>query len=189
MASIPKQYHTIYVVCDTYRINSIKGGERQARGVSACYVLNGPDIKCLLCPYDSANFLRNGDNKEMLFNLIQQSIEDEETLGEEVVYFSNKVECKKITQYEAEVSHDLMNDREEADTKLVALARSSPLEPGNTVMIRSPSGDIAIVTRLPQCSDLTTAMGNQENYRRSIFRVVVSKSEKSAVGDARLFGE
>ena len=83
----------------------------------------------------------------MLFNLIQQSIEDDkETLGEKVVYFSNKVECKKITQYEAEVSHHLMSDHEEADTKLVALVRSSPLEPGNIVKIRSPFGDIAIVT-------------------------------------------
>eukprot|EP00112_Aurelia_sp_Birch-Aquarium-sp1_P008791 Seg1979.1 transcript_id=Seg1979.1/GoldUCD/mRNA.D3Y31 product="hypothetical protein" protein_id=Seg1979.1/GoldUCD/D3Y31 len=157
MASIPKQYQTIYVVCDTYRINSIKGGERQARGVSARYVLNSPDMKV---PYDFANFLRNGDNKEMLFNLIQQSIEDDkESLGEKVVYFSNKVECQKITQNEAEVSHELMSDHEEADTKLVALVRSSPLQPGNTVMIRSPSGDIDIValflgTRFPQCSDI-----------------------------------
>ena len=61
------------------------------------------------------------------------------------------MECKKITQYEAEVSHHLMSDHEEADTKLVALVCSSPLEPGNTVMIRSP---FTIVTRVRQCSDI-----------------------------------
>ena len=38
-----------------------------------------------------------------------------------------------------------MSDHEEADTKLVALVRSSTPQPGNTVMIRSPSGDIDIV--------------------------------------------
>lgn len=33
MTSIPKPYQTIYMVCDTYRINCIKGGERQQGGV------------------------------------------------------------------------------------------------------------------------------------------------------------
>ena len=30
--SIPKQYSTIYVACDTYREQSIKAGERRLRG-------------------------------------------------------------------------------------------------------------------------------------------------------------
>lgn len=128
------------MVSDTSKINTIKVSERQARGVSARYVFNSPEMKV---PYD---FLRIGDNKEMLFNLIQQSIEDDrKSLGEKVVYFSNAVGCKKITRNEVEVSHELTSDHEEADTKLVALARSSPLQPGNTVMIRSPSGDIDII--------------------------------------------
>ena len=97
-------------------------------------------------PYDFDNFLKNRDNKEMLFNLIQQSIEVEnESLGEKFLYFSNKVECKKITQNAAEVSHELMSDYEEADTKLVALVHSSRLQPGNTAMIQSLSGDTDII--------------------------------------------
>ena len=82
----------------------------------------------------------------MLFNLIQQSIEDaKESLREKVLYFSNKAECKKISQNAAEVSHELMSDYEEADTKLVALVRSSTLQAGNTAIIRYPSGDADIV--------------------------------------------
>ena len=62
MASIPSQYTTIFIVCDTYKDNSIKGGERQARGVSERYVLTSPDMKV---PYDFTSFLRNGENKQM----------------------------------------------------------------------------------------------------------------------------
>ena len=64
MASVPKHFKIIYMVCDTYKINSIKREEPET---------SGPSTKV---PHDFANFLHNGDNKEMLFNLIQQSIEE-----------------------------------------------------------------------------------------------------------------
>ena len=70
IATVPSQYTTIYIVCDTYKDNSIKGGERQARGSSERYVLTSPDMKV---PYDFAGFLRNGENKEMLFKLIRKN--------------------------------------------------------------------------------------------------------------------
>lgn len=35
MVSIPSQYTTILIVCDTYKDNSFKGGKSQARGVCA----------------------------------------------------------------------------------------------------------------------------------------------------------
>ena len=143
IASVPKHFKIIYMVCDTYKINSIKREERETRGLSTRYVLNSPDMKV---PHDFANFLRNGDNKEMLFNLIQQSIEQaKKSLGERIVYFSNKANCKKITQYEAVFSNQLKSDHEEADTKLVALVRARTLQPGQSVMILSPSGEIDIL--------------------------------------------
>ena len=41
--------------------------------------------------HDFVGFLRNGSNKEMLFDLIQQSIEeDRASLEDKTVYFSNK---------------------------------------------------------------------------------------------------
>ena len=82
----------------------------------------------------------------MLFNLIQQSIEEaKKSLGERIVYFSNKANCKKITQYEAVFSHQLKSDHEEADSNLVALVRARLLQPGQSVMIRSPSEEIDIL--------------------------------------------
>ena len=42
-------------------------------------------------PHDFAGFVRNGSNKEMLFDLIQQSIEEDRANPEDrTVYFSNK---------------------------------------------------------------------------------------------------
>ena len=67
MSTVPYQYTTIIIVCDTYHDNSIKGAERQTRGISEGYILTSPDMKV---PYDFTSFLRNGENKEMLFNLI-----------------------------------------------------------------------------------------------------------------------
>ena len=95
VASLPRQYTTIYNACDTYSRKSIKGGEREARGESERYVLASPDMKV---PYDFDKFLNNGENEESLFNLIEQAIEEgREDLGERVIFFSNKSECKKIT--------------------------------------------------------------------------------------------
>ena len=41
-------------------------------------------------------------------------------------------------------SHQLKRDHKEAHTKLIAFVRASILQPGQSVMIRSPSGDIDI---------------------------------------------
>ena len=143
MATVPSQYTSIFIVCDTYKNNSIKGGERQARGASERYVLASPDMKV---PYDFACFLRNGENKEMLFNLIQQSLEEgRKELADKTVYFSNKSHCTKITQDEVSIIEGYASDHEEADTKLVALALAANVPPGDTIMVRSPSGDIDIL--------------------------------------------
>ena len=39
LGSIPNQYKTVYIVCDTYKINSIKSGERMLRGDGKVYIL------------------------------------------------------------------------------------------------------------------------------------------------------
>ena len=44
-----------------------------ARGSSDMYLLNSPDIKV---PYDMPRFLKNGENKESLFNLIERAIDE-----------------------------------------------------------------------------------------------------------------
>ena len=143
MATVPSQYTNIFIVCDSYQDNSIKGGERQARGESQRYILTSPDMKV---PHDFSSFLRNGENKEMLFNLIQKAIEEGRNyLMGKTVFFSNKFQCTKISAYNKSVIEELGSDHEEADTKLVALARAANISPGDAIMIRSPSGDIDIL--------------------------------------------
>ena len=66
--TVPRQFSTVYLVCDTLDAGSIKSGERIARGTGKRYVLNSPDMKV---PFDFSNFLRNGENKAMLLNLIE----------------------------------------------------------------------------------------------------------------------
>ena len=96
-------------------------------------------------PADFAKFLKNGENKKMLFDLIQQSIEDSRhTLNDRVVYFSNVSRCRRISQHEARPCPELACNHEEADTKLLALVKAAIHQAGKAVMVRSPSGDIDI---------------------------------------------
>ena len=72
--------------------------------------------------HDFAGFLRNGSNKEMLSDLIQQSIEeDRANLEDRTVYFSNKKICTMSKEDQVTVLPNLNSDHKEADTKLVAL--------------------------------------------------------------------
>ena len=72
------------MACDTHQEGSIKGSERIARGTGNQYFLRSPDMKV---PYYFASFLCNGSNKEMLFDLIQQSIEESKSILQDCVFF------------------------------------------------------------------------------------------------------
>ena len=141
---VPRQYKDIYIVCDTYEENSIKGRERATRGTSERYFLRSSDMKV---PHDFAGFLHNGSNKEMLFHFIQQSIEeDRANLEDRTVYFSNKRICTMIKEDQVTVLPKLNSDYEEADTKLVALVCAANVPSEESIMVRSPSGVIDILT-------------------------------------------
>ena len=98
-------------------------------------------------PSNMSSFLRNGQNKEMLFNLVEQSIIDsKEQLKNKVVFFSNKSHCSRITCKAVNFYNGFASDHEEADMKLVALVNSYDLLANeNCVMVRYPSGDIDIL--------------------------------------------
>ena len=133
----------VYFVCDTYEQNSIKGGERKNREESERYMINSPDMKI---PSDFGAFLHNGENKEPLFNLIERAIvEGKEDLRDRVVFFSNKAHCSKIRCNAVTILPDLKSDHEEADTKLVALAKAASVPQDKAMLIRSPSGHIDIL--------------------------------------------
>ena len=97
-------------------------------------------------PADMQSFLRNGANKETLFNLTEIELQEgKKKVGDKVIYFSNVNHCLKINQHVAFTITEKSSDHEEADTKLVALVGAANIEHGKTVMIRSPSGDIDII--------------------------------------------
>ena len=92
-------------------------------------------------PADMKSFLRNGANKETLFNLIEVELkEGKKKVGDKVTYFSNVNHCLKISHHVAFVVTEKSSDHEEADTKLVPLVGAANIENVKTV-IRSP-GDI-----------------------------------------------
>ena len=62
---------SFYFVCDTYQQKSIKNTERFFRDSSQRYILKSPDMKL---PADTQSFLRNGANKEMVFNLTEVAL-------------------------------------------------------------------------------------------------------------------
>ena len=96
-------------------------------------------------PHNFTSFLRNGENKEMLFNIIQRAIEEgrKDLLGK-TVFFSNKSLCTKIGVDDISIVTDFTSGHEEADTKLVALASAADISTGDAIIVRSPSGDIDI---------------------------------------------
>ena len=99
-------------------------------------------------PADMHSFLRNGTNKEMLFNLIELALKEGGKNGDKVIHFSNVNHCLKITENEVFIVTEKPGDQEEDDTKLVALVEAANIANGKTVMLRSPSGDIDITVLL-----------------------------------------
>ena len=122
---------------------SIKNGERLLHVSSQRYIFKRPNLKI---PGDMQSFLRNGANKEMLFNLTEVAFKKEkDKVGDKVIYFSKVNDCLKITQHEVFIVTEKSSDHEKADTKLVALIEAANIENDKTVIIRSPSGDIIVL--------------------------------------------
>ena len=169
ISTIPAQFTMIFIVCDTHEDKSIKGGERQKRGVSERYVLSCPDMKV---PYDFPRFLQNGENKEMLLNLLLRAfIERKHQLGRKSIFFSGKSNCRKVTENEVMVVNSLESNHEEADTKLIALVHAADVPSGDYVMVRSPSGDIDVLVLFVahDFNDIHVLIDNGTGKSRQIF--------------------
>ena len=62
-------------------------------------------------------FMRNGENKSNLLNLIEQVyVEDNTKLQNRVIYFSNEIHCQKISAGGAQYCDRIFSDHEETDT-------------------------------------------------------------------------
>ena len=134
--SIPMNYETLYIICDIYEKESIKASERHLRGDGERFILKNPDMKL---PCNINNFLSLGENKEDLFQLIQRIMKENVRSKKIFFCFQN---CIQIDSSDETTRPDLICDREEADTKLIAYAKQVT---NGGIMVGSPSGDIDIV--------------------------------------------
>lgn len=142
---MPRKYGIVYVACDTYREVSIKNAERNLRGEAEQFVIKNPDIRI---PANFNAFLANGNNKERLFELIEEVWKSERTaLEDRIILFARRNACVKITRQGVEHVEDMATNHEEADTKVCSLFHHA-LRCNNgeetTCLLRSSSGDIDI---------------------------------------------
>ena len=98
-------------------------------------------------PPDFQQFLCNGQNKEWLFELIEETwISRKEVLEDREVYFARGENCLRITNESAVDMPMLKTNHEEADTKIAYLTQHAldNIEELSQVWVRSTSGDIDI---------------------------------------------
>ena len=141
LQDIPKQYDAIYIACDTYRSYSIKNAERSLRGDDDKFVIRSPDVRI---PADSKKVLNNGENKERMFELIEEVwIQSRNQNDRRATYFARGSSCIKIANRVSEPVPELNTDHEEADTKLAYLVQHALRENGDNTLcvVRSSSGD------------------------------------------------
>ena len=79
-------------------------------------------------PSDFDDLLRNGDNRHMLLDLIEQSlIEGREKLGPRKIFLSNVEHFRFIDTSQTHLIPELASDHEEAGTKLVVLVHTAQI--------------------------------------------------------------
>ena len=142
---LPKGYRRIDIVADTYREKSLKNNERDRRGVSNKVIVRSALSKI---PRNFSDFLKNGDNKTRLIELIKDEFVKHshdylQLLSSEVIYFSIDGLFLQIKQERVIEASQLSSNQEEADTK-VLLHTNHVLHENidQNVVLRSPSGDI-----------------------------------------------
>ena len=68
---IPQRYNVVYFVCDTYFEKSIKVAERNNRASSERLVVHSSKMRI---PSDFQKFLNINNNKERLFEIIEETL-------------------------------------------------------------------------------------------------------------------
>ena len=73
LSTLPRVFKRLDIVADTYRENSIKGGERSTRGSSQKFII--ASCKSRL-PRDFSVFMKNGKNKTWLIEILSEVLRD-----------------------------------------------------------------------------------------------------------------
>ena len=101
-------------------------------------------------PRNFNNFLKNGENKSRLIELIQDVLTEnkEKIFGmlkcQEIMFSMDKV-CRRVTRTSVSLVEALCSNQEETDTKLLLHAKHLlDNDDRRLVLVRAPSGDVEI---------------------------------------------
>ena len=116
---VPQRYNVVYFVCGTYFEKSIKAAERNNRGSSDRLVVRSSKMRI---PSDFQKFLNNNNNKERLFEIIEETLlSHNNTSIDRKIYFARGSTCKLLSRGYADVTFTV--NHEDADTKLICLVK------------------------------------------------------------------
>jgi len=147
IGDLPKGYNRIDIAADTYRSNSIKGAKRNERGKDQKVMIASKES---IFPYNFGDFMRNGENKTKLVELMSEVTRSNyqrvlQTTNCLKVYFSQEGVTYCLSRTGVTISEDLSSDQEEADTKVIPHCSHVLKEnPEAKVILRSPSADTDI---------------------------------------------
>ena len=148
LEALPKGFSQIELVADVYRDYSIKNSERLNRGTSEKIRVKSMKSKI---PRDLLSFLKNGDNKNRLIELIFEYITTNkhkciDILQTSTILLSNDEKCLIVSANSLEEVPVLNSNQEEADTKVILHSvHYLNSNPNKYIIIRSPSGDTDIL--------------------------------------------
>ena len=139
VGTLPKGFQRYDIVADTYRSNSIKGGERNERGSSQRVTIASTKSKL---PRDFPTFMKNGENKTRLIEVISEVLRNNfhKVLTELkclVIYFSQEDITYYLKGTRVSIAAELSSSQEEADTKVILHCHHSLQEsPNSKVVLR-----------------------------------------------------
>ena len=190
LSDIPMRYNIVYVACDTYKDLSIKNSERHLRGDGDKFVIRSANVRV---PANFKKFLGNGDNKERLFEIIEEVwVQNRNQLGQHVVYFARGNACLKITEHGSSRVEELGTDHEEADTKIAYLIQHAVRNSdGQSIacVVRSSSSDVdipIILLGMESISNVEIYIDNGSGKSRKLLHLntcsLTSQQKKALVG-------
>ena len=144
-------------------------------------------------PADFKKFLGNRDNKERLFEIIEEVwVQNRNQLGQHVVYFARGNACLRITEHSSSRVEELETDHEEADTKIAYLIQHAVRNSdGQSIacVVRSRFGNVdipIILLGIKSISNVEIYIDNGSGKSRKLLHLntcsPTSQQKKALVG-------
>ena len=121
LATFPKNFKRVDIVAGTYKPVSIKDGEKDKRGSSDMIMVKSSKTRIAS---NFNNFLKNGENKTRMIDLMCQHIQDNRktacnSMKCSTIYFSKENSTYKMKKNSPpSLATHLSSNQEEADTKI-----------------------------------------------------------------------